>query len=112
MSEVFVAGHNGLVGSAICRRLALDGIEPVTAGRSELDLTDQAAVDDWFAEHEVGLLDNGRVRVLREAPYFCQTTNPAVFAGGDMVRGSDLVVTAVFEGRQAAQGILKYLELR
>ena len=32
-----------------------------------------------------------------------------VFAGGDMVRGSDLVVTAVFEGRQAAEGILDYL---
>jgi glutamate synthase (NADPH/NADH) small chain len=32
-----------------------------------------------------------------------------VFAGGDMVRGSDLVVTAVFEGREAAQGILGYL---
>jgi len=38
-----------------------------------------------------------------------QTTNPKVFAGGDMVRGSDLVVTAVFEGREAAQGILNYL---
>jgi len=38
-----------------------------------------------------------------------QTTNPKVFAGGDMVRGSDLVVTAVFEGRNAATGILKML---
>ena len=38
-----------------------------------------------------------------------QTTNPKVFAGGDMVRGSDLVVTAVFEGREAARGILGYL---
>ncbi len=41
------------------------------------------------------------------APF--QTTNPKVFAGGDMVRGSDLVVTAVFEGREAARGILSYL---
>ena len=32
-----------------------------------------------------------------------------VFAGGDMVRGSDLVVTAVFEGREAATGIARYL---
>ena len=32
-----------------------------------------------------------------------------VFAGGDNVRGSDLVVTAVFEGREAAKGILGYL---
>jgi len=35
-----------------------------------------------------------------------------VFAGGDMVRGSDLVVTAVFEGREAARGILNYLGVR
>ena len=40
-----------------------------------------------------------------------QTTNPKIFAGGDMVRGSDLVVTAVFEGRNAAEGILDYLEV-
>ena len=40
-----------------------------------------------------------------------QTTNPKIFAGGDMVRGSDLVVTAVFEGREAAKGILRYLDV-
>ena len=40
-----------------------------------------------------------------------QTTNPKIFAGGDMVRGSDLVVTAIWEGRQAAEGILDYLEV-
>lgn len=38
-----------------------------------------------------------------------QTSNPKVFAGGDMVRGSDLVVTAIWEGRQAADGILDFL---
>jgi glutamate synthase (NADPH/NADH) small chain len=32
-----------------------------------------------------------------------------VFAGGDMVRGADLVVTAVYDGREAAEGILQYL---
>ena len=40
-----------------------------------------------------------------------QTTNPKVFAGGDMVRGSDLVVTAVYEGREAAKGIASYLDV-
>jgi len=52
----------------------------------------------------------GRVRVSTGHHSF-QTTNPKVFAGGDMVRGSDLVVTAVFEGREAAKGILGYLGL-
>jgi glutamate synthase (NADPH/NADH) small chain len=52
------------------------------------------------------------VRVSGAAQSRFQTTNPKVFAGGDMVRGSDLVVTAVFEGREAAQGILQYLDVR
>jgi len=63
----------------------------------------------WFAEHGIRLHDGGRVRVSAGAKNAFQTTNPQVFAGGDMVRGSDLVVTAVFEGREAAQGILHYL---
>ena len=51
------------------------------------------------------------MRVSADAVTPFQTTNPKVFAGGDMVRGSDLVVTAVFEGREAAKGILGYLGL-
>lgn len=64
----------------------------------------------WFDRHEIGVYPNGRVRVTAGKTAF-QTTNPKVFAGGDMVRGSDLVVTAVFEGREAAKGILNYLEV-
>ena len=63
----------------------------------------------WLERHEIRLHDNGRVRVSAAAARPYQTTNPKVFAGGDMVRGSDLVVTAVFEGREAARGILDYL---
>jgi glutamate synthase (NADPH) small chain len=64
---------------------------------------------DWFDQHEIRLHQTGRVRVSASASTPFQTTNPKVFAGGDMVRGSDLVVTAVFEGREAAKGILGYL---
>lgn len=67
---------------------------------------------DWFAPHEIQLHGNGRVRVSGDPKNRFQTTNPKVFAGGDMVRGSDLVVTAVFEGREAAQGILQQLGVR
>jgi glutamate synthase (NADPH/NADH) small chain len=63
----------------------------------------------WFEQHQIALHANGRVRVSGAAKSRFQTTNPKVFAGGDMVRGSDLVVTAVFEGREAAQGILQHL---
>jgi glutamate synthase (NADPH) small chain len=63
----------------------------------------------WFDPHNIGLHPGGRVRVSASAARPFQTTNPKVFAGGDMVRGSDLVVTAVFEGREAARGMLDYL---
>ena len=63
----------------------------------------------WFADFGIATLPNGRVRVDSIGPYPFQTTNPRIFAGGDMVRGSDLVVTAVFEGREAARGITRYL---
>jgi glutamate synthase (NADPH/NADH) small chain len=63
----------------------------------------------WLAGHDIRLHPNGRVRVSAAAANAFQTTNPRVFAGGDMVRGSDLVVTAVFEGREAARGILNVL---
>ncbi|MDB6100674.1 MAG: glutamate synthase, small subunit [Gammaproteobacteria bacterium] len=63
----------------------------------------------WFDQHDIRLHGTGRVRVSAAAATAFQTTNPKVFAGGDMVRGSDLVVTAVFEGREAAKGILGYL---
>src|SRR2546430_2868248 len=66
----------------------------------------------WLDAHQIRLHDNGRVRVSAHAAQPFQTTNPRVFAGGDMGRGSDLVVTAGFEGREAARGILHYLGVR
>jgi glutamate synthase (NADPH/NADH) small chain len=66
----------------------------------------------WFDEAGIALHPNGRVRVSAEPRRPFQTTHEKVFAGGDMVRGSDLVVTAVFEGREAARGILDYIGVR
>ncbi len=63
----------------------------------------------WFDEQNIDILPNGRVRVDRLGRHKYQTTNPRIFAGGDMTRGSDLVVTAVNEGREAALGIVSYL---
>jgi glutamate synthase (NADPH/NADH) small chain len=64
----------------------------------------------WMGAFDITLETDGRVRTTGQA-HTGQTTNPKIFAGGDMVRGSDLVVTAVFEGREAAQGILDYLDV-
>jgi GDP-L-fucose synthase len=48
---VYVAGHRGMVGSALVRRLAREGVELVTAPHNELDLCDQAAVFNWFGRN-------------------------------------------------------------
>jgi glutamate synthase (NADPH/NADH) small chain len=63
----------------------------------------------WFEQFGIGCDERGRVKAPALGQYKHQSTNPKVFAGGDMVRGSDLVVTAVFEGRTAAEGILDFL---
>jgi GDP-L-fucose synthase len=48
---VFVAGHRGMVGSALVRRLGSEDVKLLTLARSEVDLRDQAAVNRWFAAH-------------------------------------------------------------
>lgn len=65
----------------------------------------------WFTAANVQLDERGRVKASATQQYKMQTSNPKIFAGGDMVRGADLVVTAVFEGREAADGILDYLRV-
>ena len=64
----------------------------------------------WLGEHGVALDQWGLVVAPKVADNPFQTSNPKVFAGGDMVRGSDLVVTAIAEGRDAAMGILNSFE--
>ena len=66
---------------------------------------------DWFATQSINTDQSGRVQIAADTAHSHQTSNPKIFAGGDMVRGSDLVVTAVFEGRNAAEGILNYLDV-
>ena len=66
---------------------------------------------DWFEPKNVATDDSGRVQAVEEQEFPFQTSNEKIFAGGDMVRGSDLVVTAIWEGREAAKGILDYLDV-
>jgi glutamate synthase (NADPH/NADH) small chain len=71
----------------------------------------QPSPPQWLGEISVQTNDWDGVIAEEFQPFKFQTTNPKIFAGGDMVRGSDLVVTAIWEGRQAAEGILDYLNL-
>ncbi|ATC98400.1 FAD-dependent oxidoreductase [Pseudoalteromonas spongiae] len=65
----------------------------------------------WLSEFDVELDKWGRIVAPEQGAYTHQTSNPKIFAGGDAVRGSDLVVTAIYEGRNAAEGIMDYLEV-
>ncbi len=66
----------------------------------------------WLQAHGVNTDDWGRIVASVDSPYRYQTTNPQIFAGGDAVRGADLVVTAMAEGRHAAQGMMDWLGVR
>jgi glutamate synthase (NADPH/NADH) small chain len=64
---------------------------------------------DWLRAFGIRTDQRGRVRARVEGGFPHQTTHPRVFAGGDMMRGSDLVVTAVADGRDGALGMIDFL---
>ena len=72
----------------------------------------QASPASWLNTAGIEVNQWGLVNAPESSDNPFQTTNPKVFAGGDMVRGSDLVVTAIAEGRKAAIGILNYLDVQ
>lgn len=65
----------------------------------------------WLEEQGVKLDSWGRIVASVEDKLRYQTSNPKIFAGGDAVRGADLVVTAMAEGRHAAAGLMAYLNV-
>ncbi|KLT73297.1 glutamate synthase [Neisseria arctica] len=89
----------------------------IIEGSEEVIDCDAVIVAFGFAPHEmpwlqsVGVTTDNRGRIEARGIYKQQTANPKVFAGGDITRGSDLVVTAIAEGRDAAEGILDYLNI-
>ena len=69
----------------------------------------RASPSDWFDDLNIDTHKNGLVVAEENQEYQFQTSNKKIFSGGDMVRGSDLVVTAIWEGREAAKSIIKYV---
>jgi len=89
--RVFVAGHGGMVGSAIVRRLADEDCTLLTAGRAELDLCDQAATREWFDRHrpEVVFLAAAKVGgILANASY------PVDFLTDNLLIGTNVIDAA------------------
>lgn len=89
----------------------------IVAGSEEVIACDAVIVAFGFAPHSmpwlstVGVNVDERGRIQTNGEYKQQTANPKIFAGGDITRGSDLVVTAIAEGRNAAQSIMDYLQV-
>ena len=83
--------------------------ETIPADRVIVAFGFSAEVPEWYEPQAIAHYEDGRTLVATGGDHPFQTTNPRVFAGGDMVRGADLVVTAVFEGRQAAESIVRWL---
>ena len=95
-SRIYVAGHRGLVGSAICRRLEAAGHrELLTATRQELDLRNQAAVNRWFQANrpEVVFLVAGTVGGI-----LANSTRPAEFIYDNMMIHATVVHAAYLCG--------------
>ena len=64
---------------------------------------------DWFKDFKIKTNQAGLVVAPENQELKFQTSNPKIFSGGDMVRGSDLVVTAIWEGREAAKSIIQFV---
>ena len=69
----------------------------------------RASPAEWFNDFNVRTRKNGLVIADEDQKFKFQTSNEKIFSGGDMVRGSDLVVTAIWEGREAGKSIIKYV---
>jgi GDP-L-fucose synthase len=100
--RVWVAGHRGMVGGAIVRRLASEDCEVLTVGRQDLDLTDQRAVLGWMERERPDAVFLAAARV---GGILANSTYPV-----DFLRDNLLIETAIFSGAHAA-GVGKLLFL-
>ena len=86
--QVYVAGHNGMAGSALVRRLSGEGCEIVTAERKALDLTDQAQTERWLAANkpDAVFLAAGHVGGI-----YANDTYPADFIADNLAIGLNVI---------------------
>ena len=88
MSRIFVAGHRGMVGSSICRQLALVDVEVITASRDELDLTSQLAVENFFAKNK---FDQVYLAAAKVGGIHANDTYPAEFITDNLVIQTNVI---------------------
>jgi GDP-L-fucose synthase len=92
MKKVFVAGHNGMVGSAIVRQLEKSGTaEVITRNRKELDLTNQAAVQQFFSEQQI---DQVYLAAAKVGGIIANNTYPADFIYENLMIQANIIHAA------------------
>jgi GDP-L-fucose synthase len=96
MARIFVAGHRGMVGSAIVRALSANGTHDIiTRSSSELDLRDQSAVQDFFANTKI---DQVYLAAARVGGIYANNTYPADFIYDNMMIQSNVIHQAFTSG--------------
>jgi len=92
LKRVFVAGHNGMVGSAIVRQLCkIDGIEIITRSRKELDLTSQQAVLNFFKNEKI---DQVYLAAAKVGGILANNTYPADFIYENLMLQCNIIHSA------------------
>lgn len=98
MKRVFVAGHKGMVGSAIVRQLSKDSsVEVITKGRNELNLLDALAVEQFFATHRI---DQVYLAAAKVGGIVANNTYPAEFIYQNLTIQNNIIHTAHLHGVQ------------
>src|SRR3954454_11547458 len=89
--RVWVAGHRGMVGSAIARRLVHEGCELLTTSSSEVDLTDQSATRGWMEKQRPDAIFLAAARV---GGIFANSSIPADFISDNLAIALNVIRTA------------------
>jgi len=89
--SVWVAGHRGMVGSALCRRLETAGCRIIVADRSELDLTRQADVEAWMEANKPQVVV---VTAAKVGGIFANNEYPAAFIYENLAIGANIIEAA------------------
>jgi len=96
MKKIYIAGHRGMVGSAISRKLTQDpSIQIVTRNRTELDLTNQSAVDTFFAESNI---DQVYLAAAKVGGIHANNTYPAEFIYKNLMIEANIIHSAFKHG--------------
>lgn len=95
--RVFVAGHRGMVGGALVRRLADEPCDVITATRDQLDLTDQAAVRAWFKAERTDAVILAAAKV---GGIHANATYPVQFLADNLTLQTNVITSAYDVGVQ------------